>query len=63
MEDKTQPSQVYIKTNNNRKNENDYNCDEKINVNQQRGEQYATKKLMNITSIMDYVVVRTWRGH
>lgn len=34
MDDKTQPSQVNIKTNNNRKNEKDYNSDEKINVNQ-----------------------------
>ncbi len=34
MDDKTQPSQVYTKTNNNRKNEKDYICDEKINVNQ-----------------------------
>jgi hypothetical protein len=53
MDDKTQPSQVYIKTNNNRINEKDYNCDEKITVNQQWGEQYATKKLLNITTIMD----------
>jgi hypothetical protein len=34
MDDKTQPSQVYTKTNNNRKNEKHYIYDEKINVNQ-----------------------------
>ncbi len=63
MDDKTQPSQVYTKTNNNRKNEKHYICDEKINVNQQWGEQYATKKLLNITTIMDYVIVRAKGGH
>ncbi len=63
MDDKTQPSQVYTKTNNNRKNEKDYICDEKINVNQQWGEHYATKKLLNITTIMDYVIVKAQGGH